>query len=180
MRTRFLALVPALVLASCGFADSVDPPEQFYFEGTFEPLTDEFPDLGGNVAALTRGSVITVSFSIHGLEPETEVSWLFAEGVCDTPGGVVVDPGLFPPFEADQQGRIQTGRNGGAQPPGEPGGPEAPGADPLPNPEFLGNLRPDNRYLIQLFEGDSAEGDPIGCADLGEGEDPGDVDPPGG
>lgn len=178
MRTRFLVLAPTLMLGSCGFADSVDPPEQFYFDGSFEPLTDDFPDLGGSVAALTRGNAVTVSFSIHGLEPETEVTWLFAEGVCENPGGVVVDPGLFPPFEADQQGRIQTGQNGTGEPPGDPGEPGTPGGDPLPNPGFQGNLSPDNRYLVQLFEGDSAEGDPIACADLGDAEDPGDVDPP--
>lgn len=164
MRSKPMAVFPLVALGACGFADDVDPPEQHAFEGSFNPLADRFAALGGSVAALSAGAGTTISFSIHGLDPEMEVSWKLSEGVCESPQDAVVDPAAFQPLEADDTGQIRTGDD--RQPPGGD-------TTSTPNPTFGGQLNPELRYAVELFEGDSASGDPIACADLENVEDPG-------
>lgn len=165
MRTKLLASSLILGVGACSGDDDVSPPQQYVFEGEFTSLSEDFENLGGRVLALTSGAVTTVSFDIAGLEPGTEISWTFREGVCDNPGEVVVDPGQLPPLEADDLGRVVTGEQ--EPPPGQ----DEPDV-PTPNPQLGVQLNPNTRYLIRLFEGTSPDGSPIACADLGEGEDP--------
>ena len=169
MDSRLIPAMSIFLLAGCGLADSVDPPQQYAFDGTFAPLTEDFPELGGTVAAITQDET-TVSFNVHGLEPQADMMWKLTEGSCDAPGAPVVDPEAFSPLTTDETGRLVTGE-GGTDLPGGPGEDEP--DDPPPNPVFFAQLSPDSTYAVLLFEGDTTEDqEPIACADLGDGEDP--------
>lgn len=155
--TLALLLLPG---ASCGFSDQVAGPQQIAFEGEFMPATAG-SSVTGTAVALGGGGVTTLGMDLSGLEPDMEASWVMRLGACGGTGTRVVDPALFPPFEADAEGRVVTGDDPETDDPDDPGV-----ADPIEPPQFGFRLEEDAEYAVEIFEGESGTGNLLACADM--------------
>ncbi len=159
--------VLAFSVVACGFADQVSGPRQVAYEGEFLPTTPDYP-VSGTAVALGQGAITILGMDLSGLEAGMTVTWSMRLGLCGDAGEPVVDPDLFPPLQADAEGRIVTGEESEAD---DPGAPDDPGAsEPIEAPQFAFRLEEDTRYTVEIFAGLSVDDERIACADMEETE----------
>lgn len=138
---RLVGALVATLLVGCGIADldTQDAPD--VFQGTFHPV-DPTRMIEGDVAAISRGGQTEIGLGLSGLSPNSSHSWTIRRNACEEEGEQLLEVATFPSFQTDDEG---SGTHGVV---------------------LQGMLDPQERYAVEVFEGEVDLGALMACGTL--------------
>jgi hypothetical protein len=102
---RLIALLlPVVLLLGCAPGAAPAPAPAGRWAATLEARPG-FPAVEARVTAVRAVGSTSVEVELTGAEPNAQHPWHVHQGTCETGGGIVGDPGRYPPLRVGAGGR---------------------------------------------------------------------------
>jgi hypothetical protein len=102
---RHFAVLPLLLVGACAAAIEADtvPPPVMRWEANLTG-TQQFPEVTAEANVIRTVGVTTVELRLAGGQPGATHPWHIHHGTCAQSGGIVGEPGSYPPLRVEQVG----------------------------------------------------------------------------
>jgi hypothetical protein len=97
-------LLPVVLLFACAPAEPPPVQPTVRWSGSLEPRP-QFNEVRASVTAVRSAGGSTVQIEVTGAQPGARHAWHVHSGTCATGGGIVGDPGRYPPLRVGTEGR---------------------------------------------------------------------------